>query len=164
MATSAGQPAVTNQVSNQAMTNPNVTTTIHSMVITCTNQSASGSPICHQWVWFILEGCSGCSLGPAQMEYWSIILIIHQELGEMSLQKQWPNYCDVLIEFDSEVDVEWVAQKLLRMEQWPLEGWWRALAIQRRGMGSPKGGTQVDRSIKLGSISLHGMCRVDPSW
>ena len=33
MATSAGQPAVTNQVSNQAMNNPNVTTTTtnHSM-------------------------------------------------------------------------------------------------------------------------------------
>ena len=39
MATSAGQPAVTNQVSNQVMTNPNVTTTNHSMVNTSINQS-----------------------------------------------------------------------------------------------------------------------------
>ena len=34
------------------------------------------------------------------------------------LQMQWSNHHDVLIEFDSKVDVEWVVQKLLRMEQW----------------------------------------------
>ena len=36
----------------------------------------------------------------------------------MPLQIQQLNHDDVLIEFDSEFDVEWVAQKLLRMEQW----------------------------------------------
>ena len=50
------------------------------------------------------------------MECWSITLIIHQELGVMSLWIQWLNHHDVLIEFDGEVDVELVAQKLLRME------------------------------------------------
>ena len=36
----------------------------------------------------------------------------------MPLKIQWVNYHDALIEFDSEADVEWVAQKLLRMEWW----------------------------------------------
>ena len=48
----------------------------------------------------------------------SITLIIHQELGVIPLQIQWLNHCDVLIEFDSEVDVGWVVQKLFRMEWW----------------------------------------------
>ena len=38
----------------------------------------------------------------------------------MPLQIQWLNHCDVLIEFDSEVDIEWVVQKLLRVE-WLME-------------------------------------------
>ena len=81
MAMSTGQPAVTNWVFNQAMTNPNITTTNHSMANTSTNQGASGCPIQHEWVWFRLEVCSGCSLSPAQMECLSIALIMHQELG-----------------------------------------------------------------------------------
>ena len=52
------------------------------------------------------------------MECQSITLIIHQELGVMPLWIQWLNYCDVLIEYDSEIDVEWVAWKLLRMKWW----------------------------------------------
>ena len=36
----------------------------------------------------------------------------------MPLQIQQLNHHDALIEFDSEVDVEWVVQKLLMMEQW----------------------------------------------
>ena len=88
------------------------------MASTSTNQGASGCPVCHEWVWFRLEGCSGCGLGPTQMECQSITLIMHQELGVMPLWIQWLNYHDVLIEFDSEVDVGWVAQKLLRMEWW----------------------------------------------
>ena len=81
-ATSTGQPVVTNQVPNQVMTNPNVNATNHSIVNTSTNQGASGCPIHHEWVWFRLEGQSGCSLGPAQTEECqSIALIIHQELG-----------------------------------------------------------------------------------
>ena len=36
----------------------------------------------------------------------------------MPLQIQQLNYHYVLIEFDSKVDVEWVAQKLLRVEWW----------------------------------------------
>ena len=55
---------------------------------------------------------SSFSLGPVQMECWSIALIIHQKQGVIPLQIQWLNHHDVLIEFDSEVDVEWVAQKL----------------------------------------------------
>ena len=116
MAMSTGQPAVVNQVSNQAMNNPNVTTTNHSLAKTNTNQSTSGHPIHQKWVWFRLEGHSGCSLGPAQMECQSIDLIMHQELGVKPLQIQLLNYQDLLTEFDSEVDMEWVAQKLLRME------------------------------------------------
>ena len=107
---------MTNQVLNQVTTNPNVNATNHLIVNTSTNQGAGGCPIHHEWVWVRLEGCSGCSLGPVQMECQSITLIVHQELGILILQILWLNYHDVLIEFDSEVDVEWVAQKLLRME------------------------------------------------
>ena len=116
--TSAGQPAVTNQVHNQAITNLNVTTTNQSMVKTSTNQDASGCPINHEWMWFRMKSHSGCSLGPARMEYWSTALVMHQELGGMPLWIKWLNYHNVSIEFDSEVDVGWVAQQLLRMEQW----------------------------------------------
>ena len=49
------------------MTNPTVNTTNHSIVNTSTNQGAGDNPIHHEWLWFTLEGCSGCSLGPAQM-------------------------------------------------------------------------------------------------
>ena len=118
MATSAGQPAVTNQVSNQATTNPNVTNTNQSVVNTSTNQGANSHPIHHEWVKFRLEVHSDCSLGQAQMKCWSIALIMHQELGVMPLQIWWLNYHDVLIEFNREVDVRWVAQKLFRMEWW----------------------------------------------
>ena len=83
---------------------------------TSTAQGASGHTIHHQWVWFRLEGHSGCSLGPAHRKCWSIALVVHQALGVMPLWIQWLNYCDLLIEFDIEVDMEWVAQKLLRME------------------------------------------------
>ena len=100
------------------MTNPNVNATNHSIANTTANQSASGNPICHEWVWFRLEGQSGCSLGPVQMECQSIVLIIHQKLGVMCLPVQQLNHHYVLIEFESEVDVEWVAQKLLRMVWW----------------------------------------------
>ena len=116
MPASAGQPAVTNQVPNWVMTNPNVNATNHSIMNPSTNQGARGHPICHELVWFKLEGQSGCNLGPAQMECQSIALIIHQELGVIPLQIQQLNHYDVLIEFDSEVDVESVVQKLLSME------------------------------------------------
>ena len=52
------------------------------------------------------------------MQCLSIVLIMHQELRVMPLWIQWLNYHDVLIEFDSKADVEWVSQKLLRMEWW----------------------------------------------
>ena len=107
---------VTNQVPNQVMTNPDVNATNHSIANTSIKQGASGCPIHYEQVWFRLEGQSCCSQGLAQMECRSIALIIHQELGVMPLVNQWQNHHDVLIEFDSEVDVEWVAQKLLRME------------------------------------------------
>ena len=64
---SAGQ-VVTNQVPTPVTTNPNVNTTNHSIVNTSTNQDAGGHPIHHEWLWFRLEGHSGCSLGPAQTE------------------------------------------------------------------------------------------------
>ena len=97
---------MTNQVPNLVTTNTDVNATNHSIVNTSTNQGAGACPICYDRVWFRLEGHSGCSLGPAQMQYQSIALILHQELGVMPLQIQWLNYHDVLIEFDSEVDVE----------------------------------------------------------
>ena len=62
------------------MINPNVNITNHSIMNTSTNQGASVHPIHPEWVWFRLEGLSGCSLGPAQMEFQSITLIVHQEL------------------------------------------------------------------------------------
>ena len=120
------------------MTNPNLNATHHFVVNTNTNQSASGSPIHHDWVWFRLEGHSGCSSGPGQMECWSIALIIQQELGVMPLWIQWLNHHDVLIEFDSEVDVEWVAQKLLRIEWWmgPHVTWNVSPVVTKKGFDS----------------------------
>ena len=88
---------MTNQVSNQAMTNPNKTTTSQSMANISTNQDASGTPS-------IMSGC-GSDWRPSQMEYQSVTLIMHQELGVMPLWIQWLNYHNVLKEFDSEVDV-----------------------------------------------------------
>ena len=52
---------------------------------TSINQGVDGHPICHEWVWFRWEGQSGCSLGPAQIECQSVALVIHQELGVVSL-------------------------------------------------------------------------------
>ena len=45
-----GQPAETNPIPNQVMTNPNTTATNYIMVNTSTNQGASGHPIHHEWV------------------------------------------------------------------------------------------------------------------
>ena len=47
-----------------------------------------------------------------------IALVVHQELGVMPLKVPQLSYQDVLIEFDSTMDVEWAAQKLLGMEWW----------------------------------------------
>ena len=85
MATSAGQPVVTNQTPNPVTIRINVTG--HSIVKTSTNQGASGC--CIQW--FRLEGHSGCSLGPAQMECQSIASVVHQELGVMPMWSQQLN-------------------------------------------------------------------------
>ena len=52
------------------------------------------------------------------MECQSVALVIHHKLAVMPLLIKQLSHCDVLIEFDSEVDVEWVVQKLLRMEWW----------------------------------------------
>ena len=72
------------------------------------------------------------------MECWSITLILHQELGVMSLQIQWLNHYDVLIEFDGKIDVEWVAQKLLRMEWW-ISAPCNLECIMMKGFGSAGG-------------------------
>ena len=45
-------------------------------------------------------------------------LVVHHELGVLPLKVQQLSYQDVLIEFDSSMDVECVIQKLLRMEWW----------------------------------------------
>ena len=116
-AMSTGHPVVKSQVPTQVTTNTSINATKPFITITSTNQGASGHPIHLEWVWFRLEGQSSCSLGPAQMECQPIALVIHQELAVMPLQIQQLNH-DVLIEFDGEVDVEWVVQKLLRMEEW----------------------------------------------
>ena len=100
------------------MTNPGINATNPFVMNTGTNQGASDYPTHYEWVWFWLEGQSGCSLGPAQTDCWSTALIMHQELGVMPLRIQWLSHHDMLREFDSKVDVEWVAQKLLRMEWW----------------------------------------------
>ena len=98
---------MTNEVHNQVIAKPNINATNHSIANTSTNKGANSHSIHHEWVWFRLEGQSGCSLGPAWIECQSIALTIHQ-----ILQTQWLNHCDVLKKFDSEVDVEWVVQKL----------------------------------------------------
>ena len=63
-----------------------------------------------------IGGSSWLQLGLAQMECRSIALVVYQELGMMPLRVQQLSYCDVLIEFNSEEDVQWVAQMLLRIE------------------------------------------------
>ena len=57
-------------------------------------------------------------MGPAQTECRPIMLAVHQELGVMTLRVQSFNYWDVLIEFDSIMDVEQVDEMFLRMEWW----------------------------------------------
>ena len=111
-----GQPVVISQVPTQAATNISANATSPS--INGTNQGASGHPSCHEWVWFWLEGQAGCNLVPAQTECTSMTLVVHQELGMLPLKVQQLSYQDALIEFDSIMDVEWVVQKLLRMEWW----------------------------------------------
>ena len=112
----AGQLVATSQVPTQIATN--ISANIADPFINGTNQGASGHPTCHEWVWFQLEGKAGCNLGPAQTQCRLIALVIHQELRVLPLKVQWLSYWDMLREFDSTVDVEWVAQKLLRMEWW----------------------------------------------
>ena len=65
MAMSAGQPVVTNHIHDQVATNPNVNAIKPTVANTSTNHGASGHPIHHEWVWFRLEGWSGCSLVPS---------------------------------------------------------------------------------------------------
>ena len=112
----AGQLLVTSQVPTKAATN--ISANITNPLINGTNQGAGGHPTHHEWVQSQLEGQAGCNLRPAQTECRLITLVVHQELGVMPLKVQRQTYQDVLIEFDSALDVEWVTQKLLRMEQW----------------------------------------------
>ena len=46
------------------------------------------------------------------------MLIIYQELAVMPLHIQWIHYYDVLIEFDSEVDMRVGSAETIRMEWW----------------------------------------------
>ena len=85
---------------------------------TNTHWGNGGHPTHHEWLLFGLEGQSGSCLGPTQMECQSIALMVHQELGVMPLRIQQLSHWYMLIKFDSEVDVEWVAQKVLQMEWW----------------------------------------------
>ena len=52
------------------------------------------------------------------MECQSITLMVHQELEMIPLRIQQLSHQGMLIEFDNEVDVQWVAQKLLWKEWW----------------------------------------------
>ena len=83
-------------VPNQVAINPNEDAINQSVGNTSTNHGASGHPINHEWVWFRLEGQSGCSSGPAQMKYKSIALIIHLEIEVMPLQIQQFSHHDVI--------------------------------------------------------------------
>ena len=86
-AVSTRQLVVTSQVPpTQEMINTSVNAANPFVMITSTNQGASGHPTHHEWVWFWLEDQSGGSLGPAQMECQSITLIVPQELGVMPLR------------------------------------------------------------------------------
>ena len=115
MAVFTGQLVVTSQVPTQVKTNISVNATNPFTMITSSNQGAGGHPTCHEWVWFQLEGLAGGILGPAHTECQSVALVVYQELGVMSLRIQQFSNQDVLIEFDSEVVVEWVTQKLLQL-------------------------------------------------
>ena len=68
-AASAEQPVVTNQVPNPVTTNSNVNATNHFVADTSTNWGASGCPIHHEWLWFRLEGHSGCSPNGISVSY-----------------------------------------------------------------------------------------------
>ena len=116
------------------------------------------------------EGKASCNLGLVQTECRSIALIVHEELGVMPLKDQQLSYWDVLIEFDSTIDVEWVAQKLLRMGApchleciscsnenalWEFRGW------------MPPVGCRVDRPIKVRSgnpLSCCGLVLSQKLW
>ena len=168
MALSTGKLLVISQVPTHVMTNTSANATNPFPMITSTNQGASGHLTHHEWMWFQLQGQRGGSLGPAQTECWSIALVEHQELG---VRIQQLSYHDVLIEFDREVDVRWVAQKLLRME------WWMGAlcylecnpcgdeeGLQQFGwMGDSMGGSGMGRSIKVWSNNPHGTCSWAPA-
>ena len=96
----------------------NLNANITNPLINGINQIAGGCLTCHEWVWYQLERQAGCNLGLAWTECRYITVVVHQELRVLPLRVQQLSYQDVLIEFDSAVDVEWVAQKLLRMEWW----------------------------------------------
>ena len=172
VAVSTGQLVVNNQGHTQAMTNTSINATNPLVMITNTNQGDSGHPTHHELVWFQLEGWSGGSFDPAQMECQSVTLIMHQELEVMLLRIQWLSYHGVLIKFDSKVNMECVAQKLLRMEWWmggpmlprifPPWWWRRALIVQGRGISGPKGGSITDRSIKVWPNNSHEICSMNP--
>ena len=118
MALSTGHPVVTSQVPTQVMTHTSVAATNPFVMATNIHQVNGGHPTHYEWVWFQFEGQSGSSLSPTQMECWSITLMVHQELGVMPLRIQQLSHWNMLIKFDSKVDVEWVAQKLLQMLWW----------------------------------------------
>ena len=157
----AGQPVVTSQVPTQAATN--ISANVTNPLINGTNQGAGGFATYHEWVWFQLEWQAGYNLGPAQTECRLIALVVHQEIGVLPLKVQQLSYQDVLIEFDSIMDVELVAQKWLRMEWWmgalshleciPCSN--KDVFWESRGDACPLGGCRVDRPIKVGVGNPH---------
>ena len=74
---------VTSQVPTQARTNTSIAATNPLLMTTNTKKGTGSCPTPQVWVWLWLEGQSGSSLGPAQMECWSMTLVVYQELGVM---------------------------------------------------------------------------------
>ena len=95
-----------------------ISTKITNPLVNGSNQGASSWPTHHEWVWFKLEWKASCTSGLAWTECRCTVLVVHQELKLMPLKVQQSNYWDVLIKLDSPVEMEWVAQKLIRVEWW----------------------------------------------
>ena len=94
----------------------------------------------------------------------SVVLVVHRELRVLPLKVQGLSYQDVLIVFDSGINMEWVAQKLFRMK-WCMGAPCHLECIPCSNWGGgwvPPGSHRIDWPIKEGAGNPHRSCRVVP--
>ena len=85
--------------------------------------------------------------------------------GSIAFADQQLNHHDILIDFDSEVDVEWVVQKLLRMQ------WWIGAPCnlecvpcsEEEGLQQFRGGEWVAPRVDPEWIDLSQWCQIAPT-